>query len=190
MPAWRTWPFQSPHGIRNSDPGILAVTARSWSENRSLTSSLRPLYQAYTDRKVTTSWLTISFTKIILSETLCSSKTFSIHSSATNTPTPAVPLFLVSFLLIVRQLPPRYLVFWIQQTSTFLQNSVSTTSQTLPLRVFTLSVPILNFLSACLISHNCPTLPPTPDRRPSWKCYQQNFDVCWHSLTQILLWSP
>ena len=24
------WPFQSPHGIRNYDPGILAVTARSW----------------------------------------------------------------------------------------------------------------------------------------------------------------
>ena len=50
----------------------------------------RPLYGAYTDRKVTTRWPTISFTKMILSETLCTSETFSIHSSATNTPTPAV----------------------------------------------------------------------------------------------------
>ena len=40
VPARPTWPFQSPHGIRNSDPRILAVTASSWSENRSLTSSL------------------------------------------------------------------------------------------------------------------------------------------------------
>ena len=52
VPARQTWPFQSPHGIRNSDAGILAVTARSWSKNRSLTSSLRPLCGAYTDRKV------------------------------------------------------------------------------------------------------------------------------------------
>ena len=37
VPARPTWPFQSPHGIRNSDAGILAVTACSWS----LTSSLR-----------------------------------------------------------------------------------------------------------------------------------------------------
>ena len=70
VPAWPTWPFQSPHGIRNSDAGILAVTARSWSKNKSLTSSLRPLCGAYTDRKVTTRWLTISFTQMILSETL------------------------------------------------------------------------------------------------------------------------
>ena len=76
-PARPTWPFQSPHGIRNSDPGILAVTARSWSKNRSLTSSLRPLCGAYTDRKVTTCWPTISFTNMILSETLCTSKTLS-----------------------------------------------------------------------------------------------------------------
>ena len=92
VPAWPTWLFQSPHGIRNSDAGILAVTARSWSKKRSLTSSLRPLCGAYTDRKVTTCWPTMSFTKMILSETLWTSKTFSIHSSATNTPTPAVPL--------------------------------------------------------------------------------------------------
>ena len=92
VPARPTWPFQNSYGNRNSDPGILAVTACSWSKNRSLTSSLRPLCGAYTDRKVTTCWLTIRFTKMILSETLCPSKTFSIHSSATNTPTSAVPL--------------------------------------------------------------------------------------------------
>ena len=50
VPAWHTWPFQSPHGIKNPDAGILAVTARSWSKNRSLTWSLRPLCGAYTDR--------------------------------------------------------------------------------------------------------------------------------------------
>ena len=81
--------------IRNSDPGILAVTARSWSKNRSLTSSLRPLFGAYTDRKINPCWPTISFTKMILLETLCTSKTFSIHSSATNTRTPAVPLLVL-----------------------------------------------------------------------------------------------
>ena len=47
VPARPTCPFQSPHGIRNSDAGILAVTARSWSKKRSLTSSLRPLCGAY-----------------------------------------------------------------------------------------------------------------------------------------------
>ena len=40
VPARCTWPFQSPYGIRNSDPVILAVTAPSWSKYRSLTSSL------------------------------------------------------------------------------------------------------------------------------------------------------
>ena len=84
VPAQPTWPFQSPHGIRNSDAGILTVTACSWSKNRSLTSSLRPLCGAYTEGKVTTRWPTISFTKMILSETLCISKTFSIHSSYTS----------------------------------------------------------------------------------------------------------
>ena len=54
VPAWPTWPFQSPHGIRNSDPGNLAVTAHSWSKNWSLNSLLRLLCGAYTDRKVTT----------------------------------------------------------------------------------------------------------------------------------------
>ena len=67
VPARPTCPFQSPHGIRNSDAGILAATARSWSKNRSLTSSLKPLCGAYTDRKVTTRWPIMSFTKIILS---------------------------------------------------------------------------------------------------------------------------
>ena len=67
MPARPTWPFQSPHGIRNSE---LAVTAHSWSKYRSLTLSLKPLCGAYRDRKVTTRWPTISFTKMILSEVL------------------------------------------------------------------------------------------------------------------------
>ena len=49
-----------------------------------------------------------------------------------------------------------YLVSWMQQTSTFLQDSVSTTSQTLPLRVFTLSVPTLNFLRCLLDSPQWP----------------------------------
>ena len=39
---------------------------------------------------------------------------------------------------------------------------------------------------ACWIHHNGPTLPPTPDRRPSRRRYQQNFDVCWHRLTLSL----
>ena len=53
LPARPTWPFQFPYGIRNSDPGILAVTARSWSKNRSLISSVSPLWGSYTDRKIT-----------------------------------------------------------------------------------------------------------------------------------------
>ena len=43
-----------------------------------------------------------------------------------------------------------------QQTSTFLKDSVSTTSQTLPLRVLTLSVPTLNFLRCLLDSPQWP----------------------------------
>ena len=43
-----------------------------------------------------------------------------------------------------------------QQTSTFLWDSVSTGSQTLPLRVFTLSVPTLNFIRCLLDSPQCP----------------------------------
>ena len=34
------WPFQSISTFRNFNPGILAVTAPSWSKNRSLTSPL------------------------------------------------------------------------------------------------------------------------------------------------------
>ena len=56
--------------------GILAVTVCSWSKNRSLTTSLRPLCRVYTDRNVTTHWLTVSFTKMSLLETLCSSKKY------------------------------------------------------------------------------------------------------------------
>ena len=42
---------------------------------------------------------------------------------------------------------------------------------------------------ACLTHHNGPILPATPDRRPSQRHYQQNFNVCWHWLTQRL-WLP
>ena len=104
---------------------------------------------------------------MILSETLWTSNTFSIHSSATNTPTPAVPLlfpdqnslymYLVSLPLIIRQWPPRYLISCKQQTSILLWHSVSTISHTLPLRVFTLSVPTLSFIR-CLLC-----LPKRPD---------------------------
>ena len=100
------------------------------------------------------------FTRMIRSETRLTSNTFSIHFSATNTPTPAVPLlfpdqnslYLESLPVIIQQWPPRYLVSWTQQRSTFLRDSVSTTSQTLPFRVFTLRVPTLKFLR-CL-HHN------------------------------------
>ena len=80
-----------------------------------------------------------------------------------------------------------------QQTSTFLRDSVSSTLQT---TLQTLSLSVLTLCShpefpsnsgACLICHNGPTLPPTPDRRPNWRHYQQNFYVCWHRLSQILL---
>ena len=135
---------------------------------------------------------------MILSEILSTSKTFSIHSSATKT-TPAVPLsfldhlslYLVPLSLIVRQLPPRYLVSWMQQISTFLRIVFP-----LPRKLFLSECSHWVFppwisSDACLICHNGPTLPPTPDRRPNRRRYQQNFDVCWHRLTLILLlWLP
>ena len=82
----------------------------------------RPLCGAVTHRIVSTCWPAISFTKKILSETLCTSKSFLIHSSATNTPKPAEPLsfpdqqslYLMSVPLIVHLLPPPYNVSWIQ----------------------------------------------------------------------------
>ena len=112
------------------------------------------------------------FTRMIRSETRLTSNTFSIHFSTTNTPTPAVPLlfpdqnslYLESLPVIIRQWPPRYLVSWTQQRSTFLRDSVSTTSQTLPFRVFTLRVLTLKFLR-CLLD-----LPQWPDRAPhTWE---------------------
>ena len=109
---------------------------------------------------------------MIRSETRLTSHTFSIHLSATNTPTPAVPLlfpdqnslYLESLPLIIRQWPPRYLVSWTQQRSTFLRDSVSTTSQTLPFRVFTLRVPTLKFLRCLLDSPQWPDPAPPPER--------------------------
>ena len=86
----------------------------------------------------------------------------------------------------MRLLPPGYKVSSIQKTSTFLRDNVSTTSQTLPLRVFTLSVPTLNFLGCLLVHHN--GLPPTPDRRkPSWRHYQWSFYVYWRCLTFFVI---
>ena len=59
---------------------------------------------------------------------------------------------------------PWYLVSWTQQRSTFLRDSVSTTLQTLPFRVFTLRVPTLKFLR-CLLD-----LPQWPDPAPhTWE---------------------
>ena len=40
---------------------------------------------------------------------------------------------------------------------------------------------------ACLIHHNGLTLPPTPDRKRSWRHYQSSFDVYWHSLTIFVI---
>ena len=162
-PARPAWPFQSPHEIRNSNPGFLAVTAPRWSKKRSLTSS-QPLCGAFTHRMVFTCWPTISFTKMILSGESAPQK-FSL-----STLRPQIPLnqqclcyfqttktlYLVSLPLIVCLLPPQYNVSSIQQTSTFLWDCVSTTSQTLPLRVFALSVPTLNFLGCLLDSPQWP----------------------------------
>ena len=107
VPAWPTWPFQSPHGIRNSDAGILAVTARSWSKNRSLTSSLRPLCGAYTDRKVTTHWPTMSLKKPFLKklwDIANASICLSIPPSVTISPPKTLdrPNFIHDFPLMVR----------------------------------------------------------------------------------------
>ena len=79
----------------------------------------------------------------------------SYTSSAFVVPEP-VDLYLESLPLIVRQLPPQYMVSWIQQISNFLWDSVSNTSQTLPLRAFTFSVPTLNFLRYLLDSPQWP----------------------------------
>ena len=70
-----------------------------------------------------------------------------------------VDLYLESLPLIVRQLPPQCMVSWIQQISTFLWDSVSNTTPTLPLRAFTLSVPTLNFLRCLLDSPHWPAVP-------------------------------
>ena len=138
VPARPTWPFQSPHGMRNSNPGIPGSHSTQLIKEQVFNLIIRPLCGAFTHRMVSTCWPIISFPKMILSGTLCASETFPIHSSATNTPKPSVPLsfrdqqtlYLVSFPLIVHLLLPRYNVSSIQQTSTFLWDCVSTTSQT------------------------------------------------------------
>ena len=137
------------------------------------------------------------FTRMFQSETRLTSNTFSIHFSATNTPTPAVPLlfsdqnslYLESLLVIIRQWPPRYLVSWTQQRSTFLRDSVSTTSQTLPFRVFTLRMPTLKFLRCLLDLPQWPepAPPPTPERGPSRRRHWQKSGFCQHRLTWLHL---
>ena len=135
------------------------------------------------------------FTRMIRSETRLTSNTFSIHFSATNTPTTAVPLLFPhlnslypeSLPLIIRQWPPWYLVFWTQQRSTFLRDSVSTTSQTLPFRVYTLRVPTLKFLRCLqdLLQWLDPA--PIPERVPSRRCHWQKSGFCQHHLTWLHL---
>ena len=112
------------HGHSNLHMGTEILILGSWQSQHAADQRTgpephhRPLGGAYIDRKVTTRWPTISFTKRILLKTLSTSKTFFIHSSATNTSTPTVPLsfpdqdslYLVSLPLIVRQLPQRCLV--------------------------------------------------------------------------------
>ena len=194
VPARPLWSFQSPYGIRISDPGILAVTARSWSKNRPLTSSLRPLCGAYTDRKVTTRWSTIGFTKMILSETLCTSKPLSILPPQTLLHQQCLCRFGTSRACTWCLCP------WLCGSCHHGIWSPEYSRHPFPCgEVF--PIPRKLFLSesshwvfppwissgACLIRHNGPILPATPDRRPSRRRYQQNLDVCWHRLTQILL---
>ena len=82
----------------------------------------------------------------------------------------------MSFPLIVHQLPPRYLVSRIQQTSTFLLDSVSTTSHSSSLSVYIVCSHSVS-TGSCLIHYNGLTLPPTPERRPSRRRYQQTLDI-------------
>ena len=72
-------------------PGVLALDRAAVATTEYGISSLDHC-EAYTDRTVTTRWQTISFPMMILSGTFCTSKTSSIYSLATNTPTPVVPL--------------------------------------------------------------------------------------------------
>ena len=115
------------------------------------------------------------FRRMILSETLRASNT-SIHSSATITPTPAVPLlfpdqnslYLVSLPLITLQWLPWYQVSCRQQRSTLLLDSVSTTSHTLPFRVFTVSVPTLSIRCLRDLPKRPDFPPPLPPPPPEW----------------------
>ena len=134
-------------------------------------------------------------TRMIRSETRLTSNTISIHFSATNTPTPAVPLlfpdqnslYLESLPVIIRQWPPRYLVSWTQQRSTFLRDSVSTTSQTLPFRVFTLRVPTLKFLRRLLDLLQWPDPAPHTWEGAKPETHWQKSGFCQHRLTWLHL---
>ena len=85
--------IQCLHGLRghsNLHMGSEIRILGSWQSQHAADQRIGP-YPHHLDHSVRhtqTERSTISFTKMILSETLCISKTFSIHSSATNTPTP------------------------------------------------------------------------------------------------------
>ena len=128
---------------------------------------------AYTYKKgVTTLWPSMSFTKMILSETLWTSKTFSIHSSATNTYTSSA--IVISWPV---ELVPGVLALdcaTVAATVSSLLNAADPLSCgivfPLPRKLFFSGCshwvfPPWIFSGACLIRHNGPTLPPTPDRR-------------------------
>ena len=158
----------------------------------------RPLCGAFSDRKVTTCWPTISFTKMILSEALCTTKTFSILFCYKHSYTSCACRFLTSRASTWCSCP------WL--CGSCHHGIWSPGHSRHPLSCgLVFPLPHKLFLSecshsvftpwissgACLIGHNGPTLRPTPDRRPSRRCYQQNFYVCWYRLTLILLlWLP
>ena len=129
------------------------------SHSTQLNSSLKALCGVYIDRKVTTHWPTISLLRLFCSRLSAPQKFlypffrhkllhqqclchFRTSGACTWCPCP--------------WLCGSCLVSWMQQTSTFLRDSVSTTSQTLPLRVLTLSVPTLNFHRCLLDSPQWP----------------------------------
>ena len=62
------------------------------------------------------------------------------------------------------------MVSWAQQWSTFLRDSVTTSSQTLPFRVFTLTIPTLNVLRCLLDSMQWPDPALMSERGPSQIC--------------------
>ena len=106
-----------------------------------------PVWRAKTDIKLSTHLPTITLTTINLSLTRFTSSTFSIHLSATNTPTPRIPflqpvqnnLYAPNFLAP----SPLHLVSWRQQKSRRPSTAIFTTSPSFPLNEPTFTDPIL-----------------------------------------------